>query len=129
VAAKTSRALERVLIVDDNRDAADSLAMCLQLEGHEALAVYSSEAALSHCATYAPQIVLLDIGLPFMDGYEVARRLRAASRSLRLIALTGYGKDEDKRRTAAAGFDAHLTKPVDLSALKAAFAATGKARG
>jgi len=128
VASSATRMLERILVVDDNRDAADSLAMCLQLEGHEALAVYSSEAALAQAAAYAPQIVLLDIGLPFMNGYEVARRLRATSDSLSLIALTGYGKDEDKRRTAAAGFDAHLTKPVDLVALKAAFAATRRAR-
>jgi PAS domain S-box-containing protein len=128
VASCATRALGRVLIVDDNRDAADSLAMCLQLEGYEVLAVYSSEAALAQCATYMPQIVLLDIGLPFMDGYEIARRLRAAFGSLRIIALTGYGNDEDKRRTTDAGFDAHLTKPVDLSALKAAFATTKKMR-
>jgi PAS domain S-box-containing protein len=128
VASCATRALERVLIVDDNRDAADSLGMCLQLEGYEALAVYSSETALAQCATYLPQIVLLDIGLPFMDGYEIARRLRAAFGSLRIIALTGYGNDEDKRRTTDAGFDAHLTKPVDLSALKAAFATTRKMR-
>jgi CheY-like chemotaxis protein len=115
---------ERVLIVDDNSDAADSLALFLELEGHETLAVYSAESALQQANVFAPHVVLLDIGLPRMDGYEVARRLRANSNSLRLIALTGYGQDEDKQRTAAAGFNAHLTKPVDLKALKDTFIAT-----
>jgi PAS domain S-box-containing protein len=117
-------ASERVLIVDDNSDAADSLALFLELEGHQTMAVYSAESALQQVTLFAPQVVLLDIGLPRMDGYEVARRLRANSSSVRLIALTGYGQEEDKQRTAAAGFDAHLTKPVDLAALKESFLAT-----
>jgi signal transduction histidine kinase len=107
----------RVLIVDDNRDAADSLALLLELEGHEVCAVYSAPAALEHARRFNPSVVLLDIGLPEMDGYEVARRMRAMPelRDVRLVAVTGYGQAEDRRRTRDAGFDDHLTKPVDLS--------------
>ena len=110
--------LLRVLIVDDNRDAADSLAMLLQFEGRQTLCAYSGEAALQEIAAFDPQLVLLDIGLPGLDGYEVARRLKAKSPKLRVIALSGYGQVEDRQRSAAAGFDAHLVKPVDLDALK-----------
>jgi PAS domain S-box-containing protein len=117
---------QRVLIVDDNSDAADSLALFLELEDHQTMAVYTAETALLQAELFAPHVVLLDIGLPRMDGYEVARRLRAKSTSLRLIALTGYGQDEDKQRTAAAGFDAHLTKPVDMTALKNSLVVTRK---
>jgi signal transduction histidine kinase len=112
--------LLRVLIVDDNRDAADSLAMLLQFEGRQTLCAYSGEAALQQVATFEPQLVLLDIGLPGLDGYEVARRLKADFPKLRVIALSGYGQVEDRQRSAAAGFDAHLVKPVDLDALKRA---------
>lgn len=110
----------RVLVVDDNRDAADSLSMCLQLDGHSTKAVYSAESAIAQLKEFAPDVVLLDIGLPRMDGYQVARHIRAASSRVRMIALTGYGQEEDKQRTAAAGFDAHLTKPVDMTALRVA---------
>ena len=113
--------MQRVLIVDDNRDAADSLAMLLQFEGRQTLCVYSGEQALEVLAAFQPQLVLLDIGLPGMDGYEVARRLKAAARGLHVIALSGYAQLEDRQRSAAAGFDAHLVKPVDLDALKRAF--------
>jgi PAS domain S-box-containing protein len=107
----------RVLIVDDNRDAADSLALLLELEGHEVRAVYSAQAAIEQARTFIPSVVLLDIGLPEMDGYEVARRMRAIPelKDVRLLAVTGYGQAEDRRRSRNAGFDAHLTKPVDLS--------------
>ena len=97
-----SDSLLRVLIVDDNRDAADSLAMLLQFEGRQTLCVYSGEQAL--------------------DGYEVARRLKAAAPGLQVIALSGYAQLEDRQRSAAAGFDAHLVKPIDLDALKRALA-------
>jgi signal transduction histidine kinase len=117
---QTSDSLLRVLIVDDNRDAADSLAMLLQFEGRQTLCAYSGEAALQQVAAYEPQLVLLDIGLPGLDGYEVARRLKADFPKLRVIALSGYGQVEDRQRSAAAGFDAHLVKPVDLDALKRA---------
>jgi PAS domain S-box-containing protein len=114
--------LLRVLIVDDNRDAADSLAMLLQFEGRQTLCVYSGEEALQVVAAFNPQLVLLDIGLPGIDGYEVARRLKATAADLRVIALSGYGQLEDRQRSAAAGFDGHLVKPIDLAALKHAFA-------
>ncbi len=120
-AALQPDSLQRVLIVDDNRDAADSLAMLLQFEGRQTLCVYSGEQALEVLAAFQPQLVLLDIGLPGMDGYEVARRLKAAAPGLHVIALSGYAQLEDRQRSAAAGFDAHLVKPVDLDALKRAF--------
>jgi PAS domain S-box-containing protein len=116
--APQADALRRVLVVDDNRDAADSLAMLLRFEGRETLCVYSGEEALRALAPFGPQLVLLDIGLPGLDGYEVARRMKAAAPKVRVIALSGYGQLEDRQRSAAAGFDAHLVKPVDLDALK-----------
>jgi two-component system, sensor histidine kinase len=109
---------KRVLVVDDNVDAAASLATFLQLDGHEAEAVYSAKGALEAIATFNPDVVLLDIGLPEMDGYEVAKRIRAGGSSVRLVALTGYGQAEDIQRTHSAGFDAHLVKPVDFVALE-----------
>jgi len=115
--------LMRVLIVDDNRDAADSLAMLLQYEGRQTLCAYSGEAALEQVAAFDPQLVLLDIGLPGLDGYQVARRLKALSPKLRVVALSGYGQVEDRQRSADAGFDAHLVKPVDLDALSRAIEA------
>lgn len=110
----------RVLVVDDNVDAARSLAMLLTAWGHEASLAHDGPAALAEAARLAPDVVLLDIGLPRMDGYEVARRLRATPEGagLLLIALTGYGQDEDRRRSREAGFDHHLVKPVDTDALR-----------
>ena len=112
----------KILIVDDNVDAADTLGMLLQLEGHDARAVYFSAEAIEQASTFKPDIVLLDIGLPGMNGYEVARRFRSMPEltGVRLIALTGYGKSEDQQRTKAAGFDDHLVKPVDAETLRAA---------
>ena len=118
IAPPKADALMRVLVVDDNRDAADSLAMLLQFEGRETQCAYSGEDALQAVARFEPQLVLLDIGLPGLDGYEVARRLKTESPKLRVIALSGYGQVEDRQRSAAAGFDAHLVKPVDLDALQ-----------
>jgi CheY-like chemotaxis protein len=116
----------RVLVVDDNADAANTLAMLLSLDGHEVQAVYSARTAFDAVQAFEPDVVLLDIGLPEMDGYEVARRLREqpAFAGLRLVALTGYGQTEDKQRTRAAGFDDHLVKPVEMKALQAALATT-----
>jgi CheY-like chemotaxis protein len=102
--------------VDDNADAADSLAMLLQLEGHATLVARSGNEALAAVTQFAPDFVLLDIGLPDISGYEVATRLRALpglGAMPRLIALTGWSSDEDRRQAAEAGFDAHLVKPVD----------------
>ena len=111
---------KRILIVDDNTDAANSLAQVLALDGHVAEPVYSARAALKRAASFAPEFVLLDLGLPEMDGYEVARRLRQRPEfsGVRIVALTGYGQSEDVRRSREVGFDAHLTKPVDFAALE-----------
>jgi PAS domain S-box-containing protein len=110
--------LRRVLVIDDNRDAADSMAVLLQLDGHEVAAVYSPAEGLLKTASFAPDVVLLDIGLPQMDGYEVARRLIETGFKGRLIAISGYGEEHDKQRAAAAGFFAHLSKPVDYATLE-----------
>jgi CheY-like chemotaxis protein len=108
----------RLLLVEDNADARTSMARALELAGHEVCAVGNGAAALEAAIAACPAAALLDIGLPGMDGYELARRLRAASgRSVALVALTGYGREVDRRLAAAAGFDAHFTKPVDFERL------------
>jgi len=114
--ARPPSASKRVLVVDDNADAADSLALVLQLEGHVVDVAYSSGQALERVESFAPDIVFLDIGLPVIDGYEVARRIRSRpdARRIRLVALTGYGQVEDRQRSAAAGFDGHIVKPVEM---------------
>jgi CheY-like chemotaxis protein len=111
----------RLLVVDDNVDAAKSLALLLRLNGHEVWTAYDGVAALETAQTRSPDGVLLDIGLPRMDGLEVARRLRQelCMKDALLIALTGYSQEEDRRRSLDAGFNAHLIKPVDLDALDA----------
>ncbi|MFZ1904663.1 MAG: ATP-binding protein [Steroidobacteraceae bacterium] len=116
----------RILIVDDNVDAAEALAMILQLEGHTTELAFDGREGLSRAAVFRPDTVLLDIGLPTMNGYEVARTLRAdtALSGIRLIALTGYGQAEDKRHALEAGFDAHLVKPVEYAALADTLAST-----
>jgi PAS domain S-box-containing protein len=110
----------RVLIVDDNLDTADSIAMLLERSGHEVNVAYSADKALAVAAEFQPEVVLLDIGLPEMDGYEVARRLRRDARlkGLKLIALTGYGQDSDLQRAKEAGFDHHLVKPAGLEKIE-----------
>lgn len=116
-------AAHRILVVDDNADAAISLAMLLELEGHETRVAHSGADALAAMAEFSPNYVFLDIGLPDLSGYEVARRMRAMTglRTVaRLIALTGWGSEEDRRQAVAAGFDAHLVKPVDPADLSAA---------
>ncbi len=110
----------RVAVVDDNRDGAESLAMLLRLWGHEVYLAHDGPTAVEVVRANQPEVVLLDIGLPGMDGYQVARQLRAESPDRILVALTGYGQDEDRRRAREAGFNHHLTKPVapeDLQAL------------
>jgi two-component system, sensor histidine kinase len=104
----------RVLVVDDNRDAADSLAMLLQIQGHEVQTAYDGAEALRMATGFGADLVLLDIGLPSMNGFEVARRLRSGGSLARLVALSGYGQPEDVQRSREAGFDAHLVKPVDF---------------
>jgi PAS domain S-box-containing protein len=106
----------RILVVDDNKDTADSAAVLLGHSGHLVRVAYSGPEALEAVLAYRPNVVLLDIGLPGMDGYEVARRIREIPecKGVRLIATTGYGQDTDRQGSEEAGFDAHLTKPVDL---------------
>jgi CheY-like chemotaxis protein len=119
-AAQAKPAPRRVLIVDDNVDAADSLALVLALDGHVTQAAYSAREALRLVAEFQPELILLDIGLPEMDGYDVARRVREipALDNVRIVALTGYGQVEDLRKAREAGFDDHLVKPVDFATLE-----------
>ena len=118
--AKQPAQTSRVLVVDDNVDAADMLVMMLQMFGHEVRAAYSGQTALETAVEYQPDFVLLDIGLPDMNGYEVARRLRQQpqTKDVRLIAMTGYGQDSDRQRSQEAGFDHHLVKPVEPQKLQ-----------
>jgi CheY-like chemotaxis protein len=110
----------RVLVVDDNRDSADTLAALLEAWGHEVRTLYDGPSAIAATAEFQPNVVLLDIGLPKMNGYEVAAQLRksASRRPLILVAFTGYGQDEDRRRVREAGFDYHLVKPLEPAELQ-----------
>jgi CheY-like chemotaxis protein len=117
----------RILVVDDNEDAADSLAMLLEYLGGTVRVANSGEAALEILEEYRPEVVLLDIGMPGMDGYAVARRVREQPQyaEARLIALSGWSQDEDKQRSSQSGFDYHLTKPVDLTTLESLLTGSG----
>jgi signal transduction histidine kinase len=114
----------RIMVVDDNVDAAATLAMLLEAAGHSVVIEHEPLRALERARTDAPQVCLLDIGLPGMDGYELARRLRAqpATAHALLVAITGYGQDSDRQLASDAGFDRHLVKPIDLDTLQAALA-------
>jgi len=115
---------QRLLVVDDNHDAADSLALLLETYGAEVRVAYGGRAALTELATWLPGAAVIDLGMPDMDGCQVAKRIRADARlaGLRLVALTGWGQSADRARSHAAGFDAHLTKPADIGTLTAALA-------
>jgi len=115
VTVTPARRPSRVLIVDDNRDSADTLAALLEAWGHDVRTLYDGPSVVTAVAEFQPKVVLLDIGLPKMNGYEVAAQLRksATGRSLILVAFTGYGQDEDRRRVSEAGFDYHLVKPLE----------------
>jgi CheY-like chemotaxis protein len=108
-----------VLIVDDSEDGAESLAMLLEFGGHETHKAHDGIAALEAAERLRPDAVLLDIGLPGLNGYEVCRRIRQTpwGEPITLVALTGWGQDEDRDRSREAGFDAHMVKPVDFDAL------------
>ena len=110
---------KRILVVDDNRDAAESLAMLLRIVGHDVHTVHDGQAAVDAAAVINPDVVVLDIGLPGINGYEAARQIRErhGRNGMVLIALTGWGQEEDRRRSTEVGFDAHLVKPVDFAAL------------
>ncbi len=111
----------RILVVDDNSDAADMLALLLEQLGHTTRVAHDAVEALAAIADLTPELAVLDIGLPGMDGYELARQLRAnpITQNTRLIALSGYGQDSDKEQSAQAGFDAHLVKPIAFGDLRA----------
>jgi CheY-like chemotaxis protein len=112
--------IRRILVVDDNVDSAETMAEILKLWGHEVHTAHDGLGALEAARAQRPDAVLLDVGLPVMDGYETARRLRAEGLALLLVAVTGFGAAEDRRRAAEAGFDTHLTKPVSPEALRRA---------
>jgi CheY-like chemotaxis protein len=120
VRANAHRTKRRVLVVDDNRDSAETLAAVLVTLGHDAHVAYDGTSAIAATADYHPDVVLLDIGLPGMSGFEVAKRLRESAdpQRISLIAVTGYGQEEVQRRTRDAGFLHHLIKPVDPAALE-----------
>ena len=111
---------KRVLIVDDNHDAAEILAEALTIMGHETRFAHDGPSALRVAAEFAPEVALLDIGLPLMDGYELALRLRALPglSQVRLVALTGFGQERDRERSRSSGFEQHLLKPVDLEGVR-----------
>ncbi|MGZ5089761.1 MAG: hybrid sensor histidine kinase/response regulator [Burkholderiales bacterium] len=126
--SETAETALHVLIVDDNRDAADSMAVLLRLMGHRADVAYDGRSALQLPSKSNADLILLDIGLPGMDGYEVARQLRpSAKRGARLVALTGYGTEEGKLRARDAGFDEHVVKPVSSEKLEQLISASAKA--
>ncbi|HEX4823949.1 MAG TPA: response regulator [Candidatus Polarisedimenticolaceae bacterium] len=115
-----SHPAQRILVVDDNRDAAESLAMLLRSVGHDVSVAHDGESGLARALSERPETVFLDIGLPGLDGYEVCRQARLGGLvDARIIALSGYGQERDRRRSRAAGFDGHSVKPVDLDALLA----------
>ncbi|WNG32897.1 response regulator [Archangium violaceum] len=121
----------RVLVVDDNEDAAEMLGEVLEMDGHRVTVVHDGMAALECLDALQPEVVFLDIGLPGMDGYEVARRIRqrTTGAGLRLVAITGYGQASDRKRSREAGFDAHLVKPVELDAVRVLVADLGRLPG
>jgi CheY-like chemotaxis protein len=116
----TAAPKKRILVVDDHRDSAESLAMVLRLSGHDVRTARDGRQAIVEAEVYQPDLVLLDIGLPGLDGYEVARRLRATPLAghFKLVALSGYTREEDRREAFSAGFDHYLIKPVDFDALQ-----------
>jgi CheY-like chemotaxis protein len=128
-AAETGYGPLRVLAVDDSRDAADSLAMLLRLSGQDVRTAYSGPEAIATAQQFRPRLVLLDLGMPGMDGYEVARNLRRQPglEETVLVALTGWGQPEDRQRSVEAGFRHHLVKPVEPDALAKLLAEVGSA--
>lgn len=116
----------RVLVADDNEDSCETMAMLLEALGNEVRVAHDGAQAVEQAGDFRPHVALLDIGMPRVDGYEAARRIRAEEwgKAIVLVALTGWGQDEDRRRSQEAGFDRHLIKPVDIEALQRVLAAT-----
>jgi PAS domain S-box-containing protein len=127
---QTSSGTYRILVVDDNQDSADSLAMLMELHGHDVSIAHDGQSALESAEQERPDVVLLDIGLPVLNGHDVCRRIRQQpwGQGMVLIALTGWGQDEDRRRSQEAGFDGHLVKPVDHRRLLALLASLTEPR-
>jgi CheY-like chemotaxis protein len=125
-AASKSATERRVLVVDDNRDSADSLAMLLEITGNKTFQAHDGVEALDAIERHRPEVVLLDIGLPKLDGHEVCRRVREKpwGKNIRIIALTGWGQEDDRRKSEEAGFNGHLVKPVDYENLLSLLAET-----
>jgi CheY-like chemotaxis protein len=123
---RTPEAARRILIVDDNHDSADAVALILQLDGHDVKTVYSGFDALDLVEEFKPHAVLLDIGMPQLNGYQVAQRLRMQEwgKNVLLIAQTGWGQEEDIRQCREAGFNHHVTKPIDFRKLREFFVAS-----
>ena len=121
----------RVLLIEDNVDITDFIRIQLEMWGHEVSVAHDGPSGLEAALRLRPDIALLDVGLPGMDGYELAQRIRRdpVASSLRLVAMTGYGRPEDRARALAAGFDAHLVKPVDPRQLQDLLASDTAARG
>jgi CheY-like chemotaxis protein/two-component sensor histidine kinase len=118
--ASRAQTRRRILVVDDNVDSAESMAMMLELSGHDVAMAHDGLAAVELAKEFQPDVALLDLGMPKLDGYEAARSIRQQSwgQKMKLVALTGWGQQEDKRRSREAGFDAHLVKPIDFDALE-----------
>ena len=119
-AVKTTPKRFRILVVDDNHDSALSLAMMLSIMGHETRTAHDGESAVATAESFLPEVVLLDIGLPKLNGYEVAQRIREQEwgTSMFLIAVTGWGQEEDRQRSSEVGLNVHMVKPVEPSALE-----------
>jgi len=115
----------KILVVDDNHDSALSMAMMLQIMGHDTRTAHDGESAVATAETYLPEVVLLDIGLPKLNGYEVAQRIREKTwgQTMYLIAVTGWGQDEDRQRSSEVGLNLHMVKPVEPAALEKLLAA------
>ena len=118
-AAAAVPAQRRILVADDNPDIADTIAELLELDGHQVRIAYDGQQALEAFHSYGPDIVISDIGMPGLTGYQLARAIRqtAAGRAVKLIAMTGWGQPQDQAEALAAGFDHHLTKPADMKTL------------
>jgi CheY-like chemotaxis protein len=114
----------RVLVADDNRDSAESMAALLTLLGHRVRVAHDGAEAVEAAEGFRPQLILMDVGMPRLDGYDATRRIRERpwGQAVRVIALTGWGQDGDRERSRDAGCDGHLVKPVELAALRAALA-------
>ena len=120
-----------MLVVDDNRDSAESLALMLAMSGSETRTAHDGMAAIGTAEAFRPDLVLLDIGLPQLTGYEVCRRIRQEpwGREMLLVAVTGWGQDEDREKSRQAGFDAHFVEPIELDSLRTLLASAGSGRG